>query len=413
LVLALCLITLPANFAAATSEIPSDANFVRSLDGQWRFKLEQAGDYPDHGSTGGKPLPIVLPKSFEPFQTLDYKEDRSWCGLTVPGNWDMAGFSPPSYNQPDNAIGLYRLEFDVPAEWQDRVVKINFDGVQNGAEVYLNGQPVNVDEPSEGKSNFHQGGFTAFQADLTPVVKFGQKNLLAIRVYKNAKAVELDSGDYFFMGGVHRTVTLFSVPKSHVDDLAVQTKLMVENQVELRVILRLAEGLRGVKASMHLQGQSAIDGTSNEQGVIELQQTLKNPKLWSAEHPNLYDLSVDLKDESGKPLEHFSRRVGVREISIKDGVLMINNVPVKFTGMCRHDCYATLGSALNEEVWRKDIELMKAANVNAIRTSHYPYGSKFYDLCDELGMYVMDEMAGCWVPTDTDELTPAFQQHAR
>ena len=103
----------------------------------------------------------------------------------------------------------------------------------------------------------------------------------------------------------------------------------------------------------------------------------------------------------------------MREVSIQDGILLINNVPVKFTGMCRHDCDPALGSAVNEQVWRRDIELMKAANVNAIRTSHYPYGSGFYDLCDEMGMYVMDEMAACWTPTDTDELTPAFAQHAR
>ena len=150
--------------------------FVRSLDGQWRFKLEQAGDYPAVGSFGGKPHPIVLPKAFEPFQTLDYKEDPSWQVITVPGNWEMFGYSPATYNNPDNAIaGIYRLQFDVPAEWKDRVVKLNFDGVQNGAELYLNGQPVNVDESSDGKPNFHQGGFTAFQADLTPVVKFGEK----------------------------------------------------------------------------------------------------------------------------------------------------------------------------------------------------------------------------------------------
>ncbi len=100
-------------------------------------------------------------------------------------------------------------------------------------------------------------------------------------------------------------------------------------------------------------------------------------------------------------------------MSIKDGIFMVNNVPVKLTGMCRHDCYPTLGTALNEEVWRKDIMLMKAANINAIRTSHYPYGSKFYDLCDELGMYVSDEMAACWVDTTAERFAPYFAQHAR
>ena len=133
----------------------------------------------------------------------------------MPGNWEMFGYSPATYNNPDNAIGMYRLQFDVPAEWKDRVVKINFDGVQNGAELYLNGQPVNVDESSDGKPNFHQGGFTAFQADLTPVRQsLARKICSRCASTRTPRSVDLDSGDYFFLGGIHRTVTLFSVPKN-------------------------------------------------------------------------------------------------------------------------------------------------------------------------------------------------------
>jgi beta-galactosidase/beta-glucuronidase len=398
--------------ALATSVIPSTPEHVRSLDGTWRFKLEQAGGYPGKVRIGGKPWPIVLPKQLEPFQTLEYREDVAWKGLNVPGNWEMAGFSPATYNQPDNAIGMYRLEFEVPADWKGRVVKLNFDGVQNGAEVYLNGKPVDVDEPSEGKSNYHQGGWDAFQADLTPVVKFGEKNLLAVRVYKNTQAVDLDTGDYFFLGGIHRTVTLFSVPQIHLDDLAVRTTVSQDGNAELRVLLAATEG-KGAAASMQLEGQPAVDGKADGDGHIELVQKLQAPRLWSAEHPNLYTLSVDLKDAGGQVIEHVTKRIGIREVSIRKGILMVNNVPVKLTGMCRHDCAAALGTALNDEIWRKDVTMMKAANVNAIRTSHYPYGSGFYDVCDELGMYVMDEEAACWVPTNTDALTPAFQQHAR
>src|SRR6202034_418252 len=129
--------------------------------------------------------------------------------------------------------------------------------------------------------------------------------------------------------------------------------------------------------------------------------------------PNLYALDFDLRDGSGQVVERIHNRIGLRSVTIERGVLLVNNVPVKLTGMCRHESYPTLGSALNEEIWRKDITLMKAANVNAIRTSHYPYGAGFYDLCDELGMYVVDEMAACMTPTDSDEMTPAFKQHAR
>ena len=229
----------------ATSVIPADPQFVHSLDGQWSFRLEQDGEYVK--PKDGKPRPVKLPATFIPFEKLDYKPDASWQPITVPGNWEMFGWSPATYLQPDNAIGLYRLEFDVPADWKDRVVKLNFDGVQNGAELYLNGQPVNVDEPSEGKANLHIGGYTAFQADLTPAVKFGEKNLLAIRVYKNTNYADMDSGDYFFLGGIHRDVTLFSVPKTHLDDLTVRTHLLPENQAELRVILQLRRRRRASK----------------------------------------------------------------------------------------------------------------------------------------------------------------------
>src|SRR5947209_4109756 len=127
--------------ARATSMIPAEPEHVRSLDGPWRFKLEQDGDHPKVGSMGSRAPAIVVPRSAEPFEKPEYREDASWKELAVPGNWEIAGFSPATYNSPDNAIGLYRLEFDVPADWKDRVVKLNFDGVQNGAEVYRNGQP--------------------------------------------------------------------------------------------------------------------------------------------------------------------------------------------------------------------------------------------------------------------------------
>src|SRR4029434_9860304 len=124
--------------------------------------------------------------------------------LAVPGNWEMAGHSPATYNQPDNASGFYRLRFNVPAEWKGRQVKLNFDGVQNGCEIWCNGKPVSVDLPSAGRANYHESGWTAWQADLTPAVQFGQQNLLALRVTKNTPSVDCDTGDYFFLGGVHR-----------------------------------------------------------------------------------------------------------------------------------------------------------------------------------------------------------------
>jgi hypothetical protein len=204
-----------------------------------------------------------------------------------------------------------------------------------------------------------------------------------------------------------------------VEDLAVTTTLKEGGKAEVRVGLDVA-GIGGVtgiaSATMQLEGYPAVQPrliNVNSGGKIEWAQVLDSPRLWSAEHPNLYGLTVELKDEGGKVVEKITRRIGVREVTIKDGVLLLNGVPVKFAGMCRHDVSAERGTAVDEALWRKDVAMMKAANVNAIRTSHYPYGSGFYDVCDEMGMYVMDEVAACWTPTDTDELTPAFAQHAR
>jgi beta-galactosidase len=402
-----------AAFAGAEA-VPSDPSYVRSLNGRWRFKLEQKDTYPAHGQIGGAPPAVRQPDHPEAFHTLDYREDGTWRDLAVPSNWEMSGVSPATYNQPDNAIGLYRLSFEVPASWKGRIVKINFDGVQNGAELYLNGRSVNVDEPGWGRCNYHEGGFDAFQVDLTPAVRFGQKNLLALRVTKNTKSVDLDTGDYFFLGGVHRDVTLFSVPATHIRDFSVRTSLVpASNKAELRVLVDVTSPTEGTRVSMQLEGHPRVEETPDSEGHAELVQMLDNPRLWSAEHPNLYQFRLDLADSRGCTIEHVRQRVGVREVSIRDGILLVNNVPVKLTGMCRHDVSATLGSAMNEEAYRKDLMLMKAANVNAVRTSHYPYASLFYDLCDELGLYVADEMAACWCPTGDSQLAPAFAQRAR
>jgi beta-galactosidase len=397
----------------AVVPIPAGKDDAVSLNGTWRFKLEQAPAPPRVLGTGGRPIPIEYPTNIEPFYLPDYREDTAWNGLNVPGNWEMAGFSPATYNQPDNASGLYRLRFAVPAQWAGRLVKVNFDGVQNGCEVWCNGQPVAVDLCSWGRTNYHESGWTAWQADLTAAIKFGQPNLLALRVVKNDQGIDCDTGDYFLLGGVHRPVTLFSVPPTHVRDLSIRTTVQTDTQVEVTVLAELSQPAPGTRVSVAFEGQPVQEGQPDATGHVTFTQRVSQPKLWSAEFPNLYSLTLSLKGPDGKVLEEVRRKTGLREVSIKDGVFCVNHVPVKLVGICRHDVYPSLGTALNAEVWKKDLMLMKAANFNAIRTSHYPYGSGFYDLCDELGFYVLDEEPFCWVDCDDPELTPAFEQRAR
>jgi beta-galactosidase len=397
----------------AAIPIPAEEQYTNSLDGTWRFKLEQAPPPPRFLGPSGGPIPIISPLTIEPFFKPDYREDTNWRDLSVPGNWEMAGFSPATYHQPDNASGWYRLKFNVPAQWKGRLVKINFDGVQNGCEIWCNGQPVPVDESSWGRTNYHESGWTAWQADLTSAIKFGQTNLLALRVTKNTKSVECDTGDFFLLGGVYRPVTLFSMPPSHLCDLTVQTKLLPDDQAEVMVVAQLSSATKGSKVSMLLEGHLVMEGEPDAGEQVELKQIVLHPKLWSSEFPNLYALSVDLKNADGQVVEHTTRQIGIREISFQNGVFCVNNVPVKLVGICRHDIYPTLGSAINEAVWKQDLILMKTANFNAIRTSHYPDGAGFYDLCDKMGFYVLDEEPFCWVNCSDPALTPAFAQRAR
>jgi hypothetical protein len=241
-------------------------------------------------------------------------------------------------------------------------------------------------------------------------VKFGEKNLLALRVTKNTKSSNLDSGDYFFLGGIHRTVTLFSPPDRHIEDLAVVTTLLDGDKAEVKA--RVSVCCPGT-VSMRIGNLSPIKGVSRNGEDVRLTQVVANPKLWSAESPNLYPLTIQLLDEQGKVTETVKRKIGIREVTIRDGVLLVNGVAIKMTGICRHDVYLSKGTAVDEMVWKKDLTLMKAANINTVRTSHYPYGSKFYDLCDEMGFYVVDELPYCWSDTKDLELAPAFLQRAR
>jgi beta-galactosidase len=411
--LAMAALGLAIAWSASATVIPGDADYVRSLDGPWRFKLEHTNRVYEPFSE--KLEPIDYPATFEPFYQTDYVEDAHWTNLAVPSNWEMAGFSPATYNNPDNASAFYRLWFDIPKSWQGRKVYVNFDGVQNGAEIWLNGRPVAVDEPSWGRENYHESGWTAWQADLTPQVNFGQKNLLALRVTKNTRSADLDSGDYFFLGGIYRPVTLFSVPQTHLADVTVRTHLLDGDRAEVKVIVEVS-GHAAASVAMRLDGVPGQTTAKIEGGRAILTQIVNHPRLWSAEFPNLYRLTVDLQDATGQTTETFSRRIGIREITIHDGVLLVNGVPVKLAGICRHDISATAGSAVGPDLWRRDITMMKAANINAIRTSHYPYGSGFYDLCDELGMYVVDELPYCWCSTNelnSPEMLPAFEQRAR
>ena len=342
-------------------------------------------------------------------------DDRAWHDVTVPGNWEMAGYSDPTYDHADDAAGLYRRSVDVPAAFAGRRVLWHFDAVMDGAEVFVNGRRV----------GYHEGGFTGWDLDVTDALRPGQPNLFALRVCKTTPSVSLDSGDFWNLGGISRDTYLKAVPITHVDDLTVVTPLSadhVDATLDTAVAVRGVPGQTvGVTATLYRADGSKVDdvppvsatGTVNGDRTVDLhlREPVKGPKLWSAEHPNLYYLVCSLTAD-GKAVEAVQQRFGFRQVEVKDNVLLWNGVPIKCTGTCRHEEWSALGHALDEHAWQTDVAMMKDANVNAVRTSHYNHAPRFLELCDERGLYVLDEIPACFCNPKDLSLKDAFVQHA-
>ncbi|MGD0768241.1 MAG: glycoside hydrolase family 2 TIM barrel-domain containing protein [Tepidisphaeraceae bacterium] len=340
--------------------------------------------------------------------------DAGWSTLPVPGNWEMEGFSRPTYGGPDSTVGLYRRWIDVPPSFAGRRIIWHFDGVNNGAEIFINGARV----------GYHESGFTAFDIDVTDAIKPGQRNLLALRVAKTTPTAVLDKGDFWDLGGINRETYLAAVPPTHVSDVTVVTDLDRDYR---DAILNLAVQLTGSpNAAVKVTGSlfdfagepvpnvnfslgTNLDAKGN--ATLHITAPVVSPKLWSAEKPNLYYVVLAL-DANGAAVEHVQERFGFRKIEIRNGVVLWNGVPIKCTGTCRHEEWAAFGHALTEDCWQTDVKLMKAANINAVRTSHYNHAARFLELCEEKGFYVLDEVPGCWWDVHNPAYKDAFLQRS-
>lgn len=324
--------------------------------------------------------------------------DAGWHNLPVPSNWEMAGYSLPTYDSVDNTVGLYRRYVTVPAAWAGKRIIWHFDGALDGAEVFVNGH----------KAGYHESGYTAFDVDLTGLVKPGQPNLFAVRVSKSTPSSDCETGDFQAMGGIYRDTSLIAVPQTHVDDIIVRTPLAA-NYKDATLFTQLSvKGTPGQTVAvagrlMHSDGRStpvtlAGKGRIQADGTVQVTMSapVKAPALWSAEKPNLYYVVFSLTSNN-KPVERVEQRFGFKQIEVKNNVVLWNGMPIKCTGICRHDFWADKGFALTEANWAKDLTLMKAANINAVRTSHYNHAQRFLELCDEKGMYILDEVPYCWI----------------
>ncbi len=360
------------------------------LNGVWKFRYDSS--------------PYEAPADF-------FKEEfdvEDWDDLHVPSNWQLHGYGYPHYTNvmypfpvdpprvpSENPTGSYRREFYIPEDWIGRKTILRFEGVDSAFHVWVNGQEVGYSKVSRMPSEF----------DITEFIRPG-KNIIAVRVYQWSDGSYLEDQDMWWLSGIFRDVYLLSRPKVSIFDFFARTKL--DEQYKdgvLTVETTIYNGSQNAIEGYHLEAklldssksdvlgtvETSISCEANGETDVKLEIEVENPEKWSAESPYLYNLLLTLKDNEGNILEVVPQRVGFRTIELKDGNFLVNGVAIMLKGVNRHDHHPELGRAVPLEYMKQDILLMKQYNINAVRTAHYPNDPRFLDLCDEYGLYVIDE----------------------
>ena len=369
-----------------------------NLNGTWKFKYVAGTSYG--------------PGSSE-FQAKDYN-DSGWDDIRVPLSWEMANYGKPVYtnvgypfsnNPPNansgmsqygvtdhNATGFYRRTINIPATWKDKRVFIHFDGVYSAAVVWVNGKYVGYSQSSNTDAEF----------DITGFVTTGD-NQLSVRVYRWCDGSYLEGQDMWHLSGIHRDVYLVATPKVFVSDHyitsslnneatsgSMSVKLTVDNRNTVSTTKTLQVSLLDADDNQIATGTQTYRGTSTAEKTVTLS-SLSNLRPWSAEDPYLYTVVVSQKDENGAEEMAFSTKYGFRNITKSGNLIYINKKRVYFKGVNTQDTHPEYGRAIDMETMMKDLTMMKKANVNTVRTSHYPRQPKMYAMMDALGFYVMDE----------------------
>ncbi|MFT4176601.1 MAG: glycoside hydrolase family 2 TIM barrel-domain containing protein [Luteolibacter sp.] len=339
----------------------------QSLNGKWTFKY----------------LPSLDLKECEGFHQTSF-DTSAWSEIPVPSHWEMHGFTEPQYaGGVVEGLGLYRKKFRVPANWKGERVFLRFEGVLYGLTAWVNGKNV-----GEWGSSYNQVTFDITDA----LLDSGRDNLLAVQVTTRNKGWNFDNMDCWGLSGIYRDVTLFSAPQSHFKDYTVSTELAADGsaQVKLDVIANRSGSVVGrlISPDGNSQEQVKFDLSPDGKGTTGVR--VERPLLWTAETPSLYRLELDLLID-GKVVQNFVDRIGLRQVSIVDGVLCLNGKPIKLRGVNHHDIWPE-GRVATEANMRRDLELMRAANINFVRTAHYPPHPRLLELCDEMGFYVNDEV---------------------
>lgn len=311
-----------------------------------------------------------------------------WTTLLVPGEAAMQGYAI-EHDRPF----FYKRAFYVPADFAGKSIVLRFDGVYSYARLSVNGKHVRD----------HKGGFTRWETDVTRFVKPGKRNEIELEVIDPVDEISYASGyAHHPIGGILRDVTLFAVPKGCITDFHAETILdSLYHNARLHIACNY-NGNGGDVMSVRLvspQGTTVkTTKTTMQSGSNSLDISVENPLKWDAEHPNLYRIDMAM-ERGGKMAQRFSKQIGFREIKIAGRQMLVNGKPVKLRGACRHDVNPELGRSTTHEIDSLDVLLFKQANMNFVRTSHYPPTERFLDFCDRYGIYVESETAVCFVNT--------------
>ena len=374
----------------ALQDEASGSPYYLSLNGPWKFS------YVDK--------PAEKPAGFQ----LPAFQDASWPVIDVPSNWELKGFgipiytniiypfpaNPPLVNNDYNPVGSYRKTFTIPSTWNNREVFLHFGSISGYAVVYINGKEVGMSKVAKSPAEFN----------ITKYLKEGS-NLLAVEVTRWHDGSYLEDQDFWRLSGIERNVFLHALPKLTLWDFFVKAELDAGYQngvLDADVTIRKFSGnshksfsvqveIQDTRKNIVFQQKKTLQITSDTLQTLTFTGIIKKIAAWSAETPTLYPCVITLRDENNGVLAIAHHAIGFRKVEIKNAQLMVNGVPVLVKGVNRHEHDDVLGHVPTKELMIKDITLMKQYNINAVRTSHYPNDPLWYKLCDQYGLYVVDE----------------------
>jgi len=392
------------SFTSKKNVLNKQSKFYKSLDGKWNFNWVK--------NPKERPINFMNP-SFDV---------SSWNQINVPSNWEIEGYGVPIYanhqyefadykamiaedmelveirypknpgDVPDdyNPVGSYRRNFIIDKSWSEKEVFLHIGAMKSGGFVWLNGKYI----------GYSQGSKLPAEFNISKALKKG-KNTIAIQIFRWTDGAYLECQDFWRISGIERSVYLYAQPKIRIEDFEVKSvldKTYKNGEFNLTIDLK-NHSLNNKNVSITYQVSDEktilISETKNssvkKSESINFNANIPNIKIWSAEHPNLYNLQIETKDANGNTLEVSSTKIGFRSVEIKNGLLLVNGQRITLKGVNTQENDPETGHVMSEELQLKDIQLWKENNINAVRLSHYPRGKRFYELCDKYGLYVVDE----------------------